>query len=121
LLFTHGVAGGKISLNQFVAITSTNVAKLFGLFPRKGTIAVGSDADIVIWDPSVQSIISAKTQTQRVDYNLYEGTPQIGKPRYVFLRGRQIVTDGILNDETPTGCYLRRKAYSAGGSGSVSI
>lgn len=113
LLYTYGVAAGKINLNQFVAITSTNAAKLFGLFPRKGTIAVGSDADIVIWDPTVQSVITAESQTQRVDYNLYEGTLQIGKPRHVFLRGRNIVTDGMLNDDAPGGCYLARKPYSA--------
>jgi dihydropyrimidinase len=121
LLYTQGVVGGKISLNQFVAMTSTNAAKLFGLFPRKGTIAVGSDADIVIWDPSVQSVISARTQMQKVDYNLYEGTQQIGKPRHVFLRGRNIVTDGVLTDDTPAGCYLVRKSYSAGGSNGVRI
>jgi dihydropyrimidinase len=121
LLYTYGVAAGKISLNQFVAITSTNAAKLFGLFPCKGTIAVGSDADIVIWDPTVRSIISAKTHMQKVDYNLYEGTQQIGKPRHVFLRGRNIVTDGMLNDSEPWGCYLNRKSYSAGGIDSVPI
>lgn len=115
LLYTYGVVTGKINLNQFVAMTSTNAAKIFGLYPRKGTIAVGSDADIVIWDPAAESTISAKTQQQRVDYNLYEGTHQIGKPRHVFLRGRSIVTDGILNDAAPGGCYLRRKAYSAEG------
>ncbi len=120
LLYSQGVAGGKLSLNQFVAVTSTNAAKLFGLFPRKGTIAVGSDADIVIWDPQVKTILSATTQTQKVDYNLYEGMEQIGKPRHVFLRGRQIVTDGILQQE-PAGSYLRRKAYLAGGNSSVSI
>jgi dihydropyrimidinase len=121
LLYTYGVAAGKINLNQFVALTSTNAAKLFGLFPRKGTIAVGSDADIVIWDPTVQSIISAKTQMQKVDYNLYEGTQQIGKPRYVFLRGKNIVTNGTLNDYAPTGCYLMRNSYSAGRHGCFQI
>ncbi len=121
LLYSQGVDGGKISLNRFVAITSTNAAKLFGLFPRKGTIAVGSDADIVIWDPAVRSIISAKTQMQKVDYNLYEGTPQRGIPRHVFLRGRNIVKDGMLTDDAPAGSYLMRKLYSAGGSDSVRI
>lgn len=115
LLYSQGVAAGKISLNQFVAVTSTNAAKLFGLFPRKGTIAVGSDADIVIWDPAAETIISAKTQMQKVDYNLYEGMRQIGKPRHVFLRGRNIVKDGILNESAPAGDYLRRKPYSVKG------
>jgi len=121
LLYSKGVVGGKLSLNQFVTVTSTNAAKLFGLFPRKGTIAVGSDGDIVIWDPQVKTIISATTQTQKVDYNLYEGMEQMGKPRHVFLRGRQIVTDGILEQEVPTGSYLRRKAYSAGIKSNISI
>ena len=121
LLYTKGVAAGKISLSQFVAMTSTNAAKLFGLFPRKGTIGVGSDADIVIWDPAAETTISAKTQTQKVDYNLYEGMQQIGKPRHVFLRGRTIVKDGILNESAPDGCYLRRKPYSARGDDSVYI
>jgi dihydropyrimidinase len=116
LLYTYGVAAGKINLNQFVAITATNAAKLFGLFPRKGTIAVGSDADIVIWDPAVRSILSARTQMQNVDYNLYEGIEQIGRPRHVFLRGKRIVTDGILNPYAPAGCYLARKPYSSGWS-----
>jgi len=117
-LYTYGVAAGKINLNQFVAITATNAAKLFGLFPRKGTIAVGSDADIVIWDPAVRSILSARTQMQNVDYNLYEGIEQIGRPRHVFLRGKRIVTDGILNPYVPAGCYLARDPYSSGWSGS---
>jgi len=112
LLYSQGVVGGKISLNQFVAVTSTHAAKLFGLFPRKGTIAVGSDADIVVWDPTKETVLSAKTQTQKVDYNLYEGTVQKGIVRHVFLRGKQIVTDGVLSEDTQTGCYLGRSAHT---------
>ena len=108
LLYTYGVAAGKIDIHQFVAITSTNAAKLFGLYPRKGVIAAGSDADIVVWDTALQSVISASTQKQRVDYNLYEGFQQSGAARHVFLRGRQIVRDGIL-DEKPSGRYLKRQ------------
>jgi dihydropyrimidinase len=110
LLYTYGVLGGKIDIHQFVALTSTNAAKLFGLYPRKGSIAPGSDADIVVWDPAVQSVISVRTQKQRVDYNLYEGFAQTGKARHVFLRGAQIVKDGILNNE-PSGCYLARQPH----------
>jgi len=95
-------------LNQFVAVTSTNAAKLFGLFPQKGTIVVGSDADIVVWDPAKRSIISADKQQQNVDYNLYEGFRQIGAPRYVFLRGKKIVADGIAVEE-PQGKYIKRQ------------
>ena len=108
LVYTHGVVAGKIDIHQFVAVTSSNAARLFGLYPQKGLIAAGSDADIVVWDPALQSIISASTQKQRVDYNLYEGFHQTGGARHVFLRGRQIVKDGTLNDE-PSGRYLRRQ------------
>ena len=76
LIYTYGVLTGRISLNEMVAITSTNAAKLFGLFPQKGTIEVGSDADIVIWDPNFNSYINAKNQTQNVDYTPYEGFNQ---------------------------------------------
>jgi dihydropyrimidinase len=107
LLYTYGVVANKIDIHQFVSITSTNAAKLFGLYPRKGLIAPTSDADIVVWDPALRSVISASTQKQRVDYNLYEGFRQAGGARHVFLRGKQIVKDGILNNR-PSGCYLKR-------------
>lgn len=115
LLFTYGVVENKINLQQFVQLTSTGAAKLFGLYPRKGTIAVGSDADIVIWDPNVRIRISAANQTQNVDYNPYEGFTQIGKARHVFLRGEQIVVDGKLAHEQPVGKYLARCRHGAGG------
>jgi dihydropyrimidinase len=93
ILFEHGVEKGVIGLNQFVALASTNPAKLFGLFPRKGTIAVGSDADLVIWDPSVTRTISARTHHMRVDNNIFEGMTVRGRPRYVFSRGRIVAED----------------------------
>jgi len=114
LLYTNGVAAGKIDIHKFVAVTSTNAAKLFGLYPRKGVIVEGSDADIVVWDPAVRSVISAGTQKQRVDYNLYEGFQQVGRARHVFLRGRQIVKGGVVAEE-PCGRYLSRQAWIAGG------
>lgn len=116
LLYTYGVAAGKISLNQFVALSSSNAAKLFGLYPRKGVIAVGSDADVVVWDPTVRRTISATTHLQRVDLNPYEGMNQTGQARHVLLRGQQIVADSrFIGDRT--GIYLRRKPYfpQAGG------
>jgi dihydropyrimidinase len=115
LLYTYGVATGKIDVNQFVELTSTRAAKLFGLFPHKGTIAVGSDADIVVWDPSVTTTISAAAQIQRVDYNPYEGFHQVGKAQHVFLRGRQIVKDGALCSDEPIGKYLARNPYPVRG------
>lgn len=112
LLYAYGVTTGKIDIHKFVAITSTNTARIFGLYPRKGVIAPGSDADIVVWDPAVPSVISARTQKQRVDYNLYEGFHQVGQARHVFLRGRQIVKDGILS-EKPSGSYIKRQSSLA--------
>lgn len=88
LLYTYGVLEGKITLNQFVALTSANAAKVFGLYPAKGVIAVGSDADIVIWDPSVNSIISKNNHIQNCDTNIYDGIKTKGKPRYVLMNDK---------------------------------
>ena len=111
LMYTYGVVPGKISLNRMVALTATEPAKLFGLFPRKGTIAPGSDADLVVWDPSINWVISTQAQAHNVDYTPYEGFPQIGKARHVFLRGRQVVANGQLATGHPGGNYLSRKPF----------
>jgi dihydropyrimidinase len=110
LLYTYGVQTGKITLQQLVALSSTNAAKCFGLYPRKGTLAVGSDADIVVWDPQQSFIISAATHRQRVDYTPYEGWQQQGKAKHVFIRGQQLVTEGELQQK-PLGSYLFRKPF----------
>ena len=96
LVFNGGVVQGRISLNRFVEITSTNAAKTFGLFPKKGTIAVGSDADIVVFDPNKKEVLSVKTQHMRVDYNTFEGTEVQGVSEVVLSRGRVIVDKGVL-------------------------
>jgi dihydropyrimidinase len=114
LLYTYGVADGRINLNQFVALTATNPAKIFGLYPRKGTIAVGSDADITVWDPRFEGIISAKTQAQRVDYSPFEGFEQKGQAKYVYLRGRLVVAEGQLTSSQAGGQYLCRNPYRTG-------
>jgi len=93
ILYEHGVNKGVIGLNQFVALAATNPAKLFGLFPRKGTIAVGSDADLVVWDPEVTRTISAATHHMKADNNIFEGMVVHGRPRYVLSRGRTVVED----------------------------
>jgi dihydropyrimidinase len=111
LLYTYGVVAGRISLNQFVELTSTRAAKLFGLFPRKGTIAIGSDADIVVYDPAAKSVISVGNLNQTVDYTPFEGFAQAGRVVHVFLRGRQVVKDGELHSESPRGIYLQRKPF----------
>ncbi|MDQ2663325.1 MAG: dihydropyrimidinase [Candidatus Eremiobacteraeota bacterium] len=90
ILWQVGVNSGMLGVNQFVALTSTNSAKLFGLFPRKGTIAPGSDADVLIWDPKTKRTISAKTHHMNVDNNVFEGMEIEGAPRYVFSRGVKV-------------------------------
>jgi dihydropyrimidinase len=100
LMYTAGVVGGRISLNRFVEITSTQAAKTFGLFPKKGTIAVGSDADIVIFDPERKEVIShgnPRTHHMKVDYSAWEGWEMHGYPDVVLSRGRVIVDKGVLH------------------------
>lgn len=111
LLYTYGVVPGKMNINEFVNRTSTQPAKLFGLFPRKGTIAPGSDADIVVWNPKGESVICASEQYQRVDYTPYEGVNQIGNIEHVFLRGQHLVRDGKLCNSKPKGTYISRKPF----------
>ena len=112
LLYTYGVAAGRISLQVFVSAVSTAAAKLFGLYPRKGTLTVGSDADIVAWDPAVRRTIRAATQVQRVDYNPYEGFEQAGMARHVFLQGKHAVQNGELHGG-PMGDFLVRSATAS--------
>lgn len=117
LLYTYGVQTGKISLNQFVALTSTNAAKLFGLFPRKGTIAPGSDADIVVWDPEWDGVISNHRLHHQVDYTPFEGFKQLGRIKHVLLRGQLVVWDGELTCPEPSGVYLARESLCPGKGG----
>jgi dihydropyrimidinase len=108
LLYTHGVARGRLDLQTFVATASTNAAKLFGLFPKKGTIAVGSDADLVIYDPAYRGKLSVKTQTQAVDYNAFEGWEIEGRPSVVTVRGEVAVRDGKFTGTIGRGQFLAR-------------
>ena len=101
---------GKLSLNRFVEIVSTTPARLFGLYPRKGTIAPGSDADIVIWDPNAEHTISAKTHHMRVDYSMFEGFRVKGNARMVLSRGEVIVDNGSFQGRTGRGAFLKRAA-----------
>ena len=109
LVYDGGVRTGKISMNRFVELTSTSPAKLFGLFPKKGTIAPGSDADIVIFDPEGQTTLSYKTLHMNVDYNPYEGREVIGTTETVLSRGEVIVDKGTWSGATGRGRYLKRK------------
>lgn len=111
LLFSEGVVKGRITINQFVDIVSTRAAKLFGMFPQKGTIAVGSDADLVIFDPSVQRVISAKTHHMNVDYNPFEGMSVTGEPVSVLVRGEFVICKKQFVGQPGSGKYLHRQTY----------
>lgn len=108
ILFSEGVGKGRISLNDFVALTSTNHAKLYGLYPRKGTIAVGADADIAIWDPNVERVIRQKDLHHGADYTPYEGLQVKGWPVRVLLSGKTAAQTSGISSSGPLGEYLLR-------------
>lgn len=112
LLFSEGVRKGNISLNQFVDITSTKVAKLFGMFPQKGTIAVGSDADIVLFDPTVKRTISVETHHMNVDYNPFEGMEVYGEVVSVLSRGSFVVRNKEYVGHAGAGKFVKRSKFS---------
>jgi dihydropyrimidinase len=108
LVYDGGVRTGKISLNRFVELTSTSPAKIFGLFPRKGTIAPGSDADIVIFDPNRSTTLGVKTLHMKVDYNPYEGRQVTGVTETVLSRGRVIIDQGRFVGRAGAGSFIKR-------------
>lgn len=108
LIFHGGVQGGRFSPNRFVQLVSTAPAKLFGLYPRKGTVAVGSDADLVVFDPNEEQIISVKTHHMRVDYSMFEGTRVKGVTKTVLARGRTIIENGRFMGKAGAGEFLKR-------------
>jgi dihydropyrimidinase len=112
LIYSGGVAGGRFSVNRFVELVSTTPAKLFGLYPRKGTIAVGSDADLVIFDPKRKHTISAKTHHMRVDYSMFEGIQVTGMPDVVLSRGKIVVDGDKFLGRAGQGEFLRRSTYA---------
>jgi dihydropyrimidinase len=112
MLFSEGVQKGRISLNQFVDIVSTRSAKLFGLFPTKGTIAVGSDADIVLFDPHKERTISSSTHHMNVDYNPFEGMSVTGEPVSVLSRGQFVIRDKEFVGTVGAGQYVKRAKYN---------
>jgi dihydropyrimidinase len=112
LVFDGGVGPGYISLNRFVELTSTSPAKIFGLFPRKGTIAPGSDADIVVFDPNRTITLSCRTLHMNVDYNPYEGRQVTGATDTVLSRGRVIIEDGTFVGRRGDGSFLKRAPRS---------
>jgi dihydropyrimidinase len=112
IFWTSAVQSGRITPNQFVAITSTNPARIFGMYPKKGTIMPGSDADLAIWDSGKRIKYGIKYSHHRTDYNLYEGFELIGMPEKVFLRGRLIVDGENWLGKAGMGKYLRREPFA---------
>jgi dihydropyrimidinase len=110
LIHHYGVNQGKLSINRFVELTSTAPARIFGMYPKKGTIAAGSDADIVLWDPNTEHTISAKTHHMRVDYSMFEGYQVRGNARKVIARGEVIVDEGRFLGHPGRGAFLKRAA-----------
>ncbi len=111
MIHHFGVGAGRISLNRMVELLATNPAKLFGLYPRKGTIAVGADADIVIFDPAKRTTITAASQHSKSDYNLYEGTEVVGDVEATLVRGTVVAEDGKLRVEPGFGQYVARAKF----------
>jgi dihydropyrimidinase len=111
MIHQFGVGGGRITLNRMVELLATNPAKLFGLYPRKGTIAVGADADIVIFDPEKRTTIAAASQHSKSDYNLYEGTEVVGDVEATLVRGTVVVEGGELKVEPGFGQYVARARF----------
>jgi dihydropyrimidinase len=108
LLYTHGVAEGRLDLHRFVDAASTATAKVFGLYPRKGTIAVGADADLVVFDPKHRGVISAATHAMNIDYSAFEGWKTVGRADHVTVRGQLAVKDGAYCGKKGRGKFLKR-------------
>ncbi|EDM80711.1 Putative dihydropyrimidinase [Plesiocystis pacifica SIR-1] len=113
VIWHHGVRTGKLTPSEFVAVTSSNTAKIFNIFPKKGALQAGADADIVVWDPNKHRTISAKTHHQNIDFSIYEGMEVVGNPAYTLSRGRVVYDDGQLNTERGTGRYVDRPPWAS--------
>jgi dihydropyrimidinase len=113
VLWAAGVNTGRLTHEEFVAVTSTNIARILNVFPRKGAIAVGSDADILVWDPSATKTVRAAKQKSRIDYNVFEGYECRGLPRLTINRGRVAVKDGDVRVKSGDGQYIERPPFPA--------
>jgi len=112
LLWTAGVNTGRLTKEEFVAVTSANIARILNIYPRKGRLAAGSDADIVVWDPAAHKTISAKSQVSRIDYNVFEGFACLGASVATVARGKIAFANGELRAEKGDGRYVERPAFS---------
>jgi dihydropyrimidinase len=112
VLWHHGVGSGRLTPSDFVRITSTATAQIFNIFPRKGAVALGADADLVVWDPAARRTISARTHHQNVDFNVYEGMEVQGAARHTLAAGRLVYTNGELRAERGAGRYIDRPCFA---------
>jgi len=108
MLWTNGVSTGRLTMNEFVAVTSTNIAKIMNIYPKKGAVLVGADADLVVWDPDKEKTIGADTQQSAIDYNVFEGKHVKGLPRYTLSRGHVSVEDGEVKTQEGHGKFVKR-------------
>ena len=113
VLWTYGVGTGRLTENEFVAVTSTNIARILNLYPRKGAILPGSEADIVVWDPKASKTISADKQVSVIDYNVFEGVKVQGLPRFTLSRGSVVYADGKVNANNGRGKFVARAPFPA--------
>ncbi len=113
VLWHHGVNTGRLNMNEFVKLTSTNAAQIFNIYPRKGSISVGADADIVVWDPEATKTISAKTHHQNIDFNIFEGMKVKGCASHTISAAKVVYANGELKVERGAGKYIERPAYAS--------
>ena len=113
VIWDQGVNTGRLTPSEFVAVTSANTAKLFNIYPRKGFIGAGADADIVVWDPQGTKTLSVKTQRSKVDFNIFEGMTVRGTPSHTLSRGKVVFAQGELRAEKGAGQYVKRPAFGS--------
>ncbi len=113
MLWTYGVRTGRLTMNEFVAVTSTNIAKILNMYPRKGAILEGADADLVVWDPKRSKTITSKSQQSVIEYNVFEGKEVVGLPRFTLTRGRVAIEESTVKTEPGVGEFIGRDAYPA--------